>query len=201
MDDNEVSGLMGLFLYGIDKAPDLSPSTVDLMADDLLNQVHFRQPAQDYFDAFGAVLRSGRVPSHAMETIERYSQPEILDFLGRLHAKLDQARPWPRPRHRKHDVSEWPTFANARGIARITALPSQVEAMFGSDFDRVPTGAGDLPIMILELRSGELVAIMGSTESGSRTFTLLARDASDPAATIAHFLDVTRFTEDDVVPL
>jgi hypothetical protein len=76
-----------------------------------------------------------------------------------------------------------------------------VEAMFGSDFDRVPTGAGDLPVMILELRSGELVAIMGSTERGSRTFTLLARDANDPDATIAHFLDVTRFTEDDVVPL
>lgn len=201
MDDNEVSGLMTLFLYGIDKAPDLGPSTVDLSADDLLNQVHYRQPAQDYFDAFGAVLRSGRVPAHAMEGVERYSQPEILDFISRLHAKLDQARPWPRPRHRKVDVSEWPSFAHARGIARITALPSRVESMFRSDFDKVSTGSGDLPVMILELRSGELVAILGSTELGSRTYTLLARDAKDPAATIAHFRDVTRFTEEEVAPL
>ena len=50
MDDNEVSGLMTLFLYGIDKAPDLGPSIVDLMADDLINQLHYRQPVQDYFD-------------------------------------------------------------------------------------------------------------------------------------------------------
>src|SRR5262245_52882458 len=97
MDDNDVSGLMALFLYGIDKAPDLGPSIVDLMADDLINQLHYRQPVQEYFDAFGEVLRRGQIPPHAMQGVERYSQAEVLDFVNRLYAKLDQQRPWPKP--------------------------------------------------------------------------------------------------------
>jgi hypothetical protein len=201
MDDNKVSGLMTLFLYGIDKAPDLGPSIVDLMADDLVNQIHYRQPVQDYFDAFGVVLSRGQVPPHALEGIRRYSPAEVLDFIGRLHAKLDEQRPWPRPRFTKLDLAEWPSFATAKGIARIAALSSEVEARFNTGFDKVPTGAGDLPVMILELRSGEKVAILGSTERGSRVYTLLARDPNDPATTIGHFRELSGFPEDQVAPL
>jgi hypothetical protein len=201
MDDNDVSGLMALFLYGIDKAPDLGPSIVDLMADDLINQLHYRQPVQEYFDAFGEVVRRGQIPPHAMQGVERYSQAEVLDFVNRLYAKLDQQRPWPKPRFTRRDLSEWPSFANARGIARIAALPSVIEGAFRGDFGKVPTGSGNLPVMIVELRSGEMVAIMGSTERGSRTFTLLARDATDPAATIAAIRDLTGLGDDEVVPL
>lgn len=201
MDDNEVSGLMTLFLYGIDKATDLGPSIVDLMADDLVNQLHYRQPVQDYFDAFGVVLSRGQVPPRALEGVQRYSPAEVLDFVARLHAKLDQQRPWPRPRFTKLGLSEWPSFATAKGIARIAALSSEVEARFNGDFDKVSTGAGDLPVMILELRSGEKVAIMGSTERGSRVYTLLARDPSNPAATIDHFREVSGFTDDQLAPL
>lgn len=201
MDDSKVSGLMTLFLYGIDKAPDLGPSIVDLMADDLVNQVHYRQPVQDYFDAFAEVLRKGQVPGRAMEGVERYGQADVLDFVSRLYAKLDEQRPWPKPRFTKRDLSQWPSFANARGIARIAALPSIIEGAFRSDFDRVPTGSGELPVMIIELPDGGEVAIMGSTERGSRTFTLLAKDATDPATAIAAIRDLTGLTDDDVVPL
>lgn len=201
MDDNQVSGLMTLFLYGIDKAPDLGPSIVDLMADDLVNQIHYRQPVQDYFDAFGVVLSKGQVPPRALEGVQRYSPAEVLDFVGRLHAQLDRQRPWPRPRFAKLDLSEWPSFATAKGIARIAALSSEVEARFNEGFDRVPTGAGDLPVLMLELRSGEKVAVMGSTEPGSRVYTLLAQKPGDAAATIDHFREFSGFTDEQVAPL
>jgi hypothetical protein len=200
MDDYEVTGLMTLFLYGIDKAPDLGASTVDFAADDLLNQVHYAQPPQQYFDAFAAVLRTGRVPEHSMQFVNRWTEGEVLDFLARLYRKLDDARPWPAPRFRKLDLDQWPSFASARGIARIEALPSMVEGMFVTSFDKVETGAGELPVLLLQLRSGEQVAIMGSTGRGSTVFTLLAKTA-DPAATLAHFRDVTRFDDSQVTAL
>lgn len=201
MDDNDVSGLMTLFLYGIDKAPDLGPSIVDRMADDLINQLHFRQPVQDYFGAFAEVLRRGQVPPRAMEGVQRYSEAEVLDFVQRLYARLDQLRPWPKPRFTRCDISEWPSFAHAKGIARIAALPSIIEGAFRSDFAKVPTGAGDLPVMIVELRTGQKIAIMGTTERGSTTFTVLTTDTTDPAATIAAIRELTGLTDDQVVPM
>jgi len=201
MDDNQVNGLMTLFLYGIDNAPDLGSSTVDMVVDDLLNQVHYRQPPQDFFEAFGAVLRSGRIPPQAMHTVRRYRQPEILYFIDRLHTQLDEARPWPSPRFRKLDVSQWPAFANARIIARIETLSSRIEGMFHHGFDRVPAGAVELPVLLLELRSGEQVAIVGSTARGASIYTLLAQDPADPAATIAHLLEVSALTPEEVKPV
>lgn len=201
MDDNDVSGLMTLFLYGIDKAPDLGPSIVDLMADDLINQLHYRQPVQDYFEAFAEVLRRGQVPAHAMEGVERYSQAEVLDFLQRLYAKLDQQRPWPKPRFTRCDISEWPSFAHAKGIARIAALPSIIEGAFRSDFSKIPTGAGDLPVMIIELRTGQKIAIMGTTERGATTFTVLTTDTADPAATITAIQELTGLSADQIAPM
>jgi hypothetical protein len=171
------------------------------MADDLINQLHYRQPVQAYFDAFGEVLRRGQVPPHAMEGVQRYSQAEVLDFVQRLYAKLDQQRPWPKPRFTRHDISEWPSFAHAKGIARIAALPSIIEGAFRADFSKVPTGAGDLPVMIIELRSGEKIAIMGTTERGATTFTVLTTATTDPAATIAAIRDLTGLTDTQIVPL
>lgn len=202
MDPNLVRGLTNQLLYGIDRVPDLADdATVERLADALINQRTFKQPVEDYFGALSEVLVAERLPAEALESTRRFTEPEILAFLGRLHRKLDGMRPWPRPRYLKRDVSLWPTFAQARGIARIDLPEHQVEGRLNSGFDGVDAGAAKLPVMILELRTGETVALMGSTDPTSTIWTLLQRDPADPATVIAHFRELTGFSEDQLTPL
>jgi hypothetical protein len=48
-----------------------------------------------------------------------------------------------------------------------------------------------LPVIVLELRSGDVVALMGSVDPRSNTFILLQRDPGDPAAVVERFRECT----------
>jgi hypothetical protein len=202
MDPNLVRGLTNQLLYGIDRVPDLGDdATVERLADALINRRTFKQPVEGYFEALSEVLAAGRLPADSLGLTRRFTEPEILAFLDRLHRKLDAMRPWPRPRYLKLDVGSWPTFAQARGIARIDMPEHQVEGLLNSSFDGVEAGTAQLPVMILELRTGETVALMGSTDRTSTVWTLLQRDPGDPATLIDHVRELTGFSEDVLQPL
>lgn len=202
MDPNMVRGLTNKLLYGIDRVPDLGDATmIDRLADAIINRRNLKDGVEAYHEAVGEVLRAGQLPPGSKDFVQRFSEPELLDFLGRLQRRLDALKPWPRPRYAKLDVDQWPTFAAARGIARLNVPAHQIEGLLNSSFDGVDAGAAKLPVLILELGTGETVALMGSTDSRSTIWTLLQRDAGDPATVLAHFRDLTGFTEDQVAPL
>jgi hypothetical protein len=91
----------------------------------------------------------------------------------------------------KLDAQRWPEFANARAIARLNLPTHQIVGRLNKDFDTVTMGERELPVIILDLRSGEVVALMGSLEPRSTTFTLLQRDPGDAADVVAHFCEFT----------
>ena len=67
--------------------------------------------------------------------------------------------------------------------------------------DAVPTTAGDMPVMMVRLRSGEVVALVGTTDPGSTAFTLVSRDPDDAGQIIDHFCKLTGFPAGEVFPI
>jgi hypothetical protein len=203
MDSDQAFGLINQICYRLQFVPDLSDDVVlRRAADDLINRISFIQPVEEFYDAIVFTVREGRLSSTALEIAgARHSEAEILDFLARLARHLDERRPWPPPAFLKLDIGQWRSFADARPIARINRPMHQINGILNNSFDDVPVGTQKLPIMILQLRSGDVVALMGSVDPRSTTFALMQRDPGDPAEVIARFCEFTGFSSEEVVPL
>ncbi len=202
MDASMTRGLVNQVLYGIDRVRDLGDETmVARCADSIIDQRHFRRPVGEYAEAIGSTLRAGRLPVPASELSRRYDEEELLGFLARLAQRLDALRPWPRPAFRRLDVAEWDGFVDATLIARIERPMHQITGVLNRSFDSVPLGDRKLPVLILELRTGDVVALMGSVEPATTHAVLLQRDPGDPAETIGRFVECTGFAPGDVIPV
>jgi hypothetical protein len=202
MDSTTVRALITEILYGIDRSRDLrDEETLARFADFMINRRYFPGSVEEYAEAINHAVRDGRLPGDTAELSRRFSETELLDFLARLARHLDERRPWPAPAFLKLDAQQWNSFADAKAIARINRPMHQINGILNNAFDQVPVGADKLPVMVLQLRSGDVVALMGSVDPRSTTFALLQRDAGDPAEVIRRFLEVTDFSPEDVVPL
>jgi hypothetical protein len=81
-------------LYAVDFVPDLSDEAVIArFADSIINQRNFVQPPEQYAEAIDAVLRDGHLPEQEHPASEFYSEPELLDFLRRLAARIPHRSP------------------------------------------------------------------------------------------------------------
>lgn len=201
MDPEDVRGVMNQLLYPIDGAPDLSDATVARQVDNLVDGRLFSTPVADFAEAIDETLRAGALHPQTAEMSRRFSEPELLDFLRRVARQLEDRRPWPPPRFAKLDVEQWDSFRDANAIARIDRPMHQINGAVGYAFDEVPTGAGKLPVLILTLRTGEVIALMGSVDPRSTSFVLLHRDPGSAAEVIDHFRELTRLRAEDITPL
>lgn len=201
MDPDVARGVMNQLFYPIDGAPDLSDATAARVADNLIEGRLFAAPVTDFAAAIDQTRRAGELHPQTAGISSRYSEAELLEFAGRVARQLDERRPWPPPRFAKLDVAEWATFGHAAPIARIDLPRHELSGAVGADFDHVPTGGGELPVLIFQLRTGEVVALMGSVDARSTSFALLRRGPEDPAEVIAHLRDLTGFTAGEIIPL
>ncbi|MBT8224132.1 MAG: hypothetical protein HKP61_17275 [Dactylosporangium sp.] len=202
MKANTARGLVNQILYDIDRVDDpRDRSMAARCADSIINRRHFSHPVEWYAEALSLTLGAGRLSPQTSQMSRRYSEAELLGFLTLLAECLDEARPWPRPAFVKRDIAEWAAFGEARAIAKIVRPMHQINGILNAAFDFVPLGEERLPVMILELRSGEVVALMGSIEPKSMTFLLMRRDPGDPVALITRFCEYTRFSAREVIPL
>lgn len=202
MDENVVRGLINQLLYGVDQFRDLTAeAAVEHCAERIIGQRYFRQPAEWYKQALEVTLNEGSLPVQWRDLSRRFSETELLEYLARLDGRLDELRPWPRPRFLKLDISEWNGFGDAEPLATINRPAIDVIGLLNRGFDPVPTPEGELPVMILRLRSGEVVALIGSIDHRSTVFTLVSRDPGDAVQVIDHFCRLTGFAADEVLPL
>lgn len=204
MDANSVHGYVDAVLYGTIFVPDLGDDgVIRRIADSMINQRHFPHPATHYAAAIKAVLAAGRLPRQALDMNKRHSEEELLDFLRRLDRHLDGLRPWPQPAFLKLDVQRWSEFAHARAIARVDESIHHLTGRLNRGFDEVEIGGQTRAVAVFELRSGHLVALLGSGDPVVTSFTLLQSDTADPGEVIARFCEftglpperVTRITE------
>ncbi|NMO50147.1 hypothetical protein HH310_02940 [Actinoplanes sp. TBRC 11911] len=201
MDQNQARGVLNQLLYPIDGAPDLSDATAARLVDNMIEGRLFSASVADFAAAIDQTLQAGALHPQTAETSRRYTEPELFEFLRRVARQLDARRPWPAPRFTKLDVSQWDTFGDAPAIARIERPTHQITGVVGYSFDHVPAGEAKLPVLILRLRTGDVIAIMGSVDPRSMSFTLLHRGHDRPADVIAHFRDLTGFRGDDIVAI
>jgi hypothetical protein len=199
MDAFTVSGVVTEILYSIDKVADLhDPQTQDRLVTFMINRRSFPRGIEEYDEAIEQVLRDGRIPPRALGLSTRYSEEEQLRFLGDVHDRMEARKPWPRPAFVKVPVRTWDEMGVGRAVAQITKPAHRLQGVFNNSFDRVPVGDDTMPVMFLELRSGDRVAVIGSVDPRSSVFTLMQQGDGDPAALIARFSDATGIPLDDV---
>jgi hypothetical protein len=195
VDLEETRGVMNQLLYPIDGAPDLSDATATRMVANMIDGRLFRTPVAVFAATIGQVLQAGALHPQTAGMSRRHTEAELLDYLGRVAQKLEERRPWPPPLLTKLDAAQWPAFGDATVIARIDRPMHAVKSAIREPFDEVPTADGTLPVVILQLRTGEVVAVLGST-----SFVLLHRGSGDPAEVLAHFREATTFRPEDISP-
>ena len=128
MDQDQARGVMNQLFYPIDGAPDLSDATAARLVDNILTGRLFSAPAPDFAAAIDRTLHDGVLHPQTAGASRRYTEPELLAFLGLVARELDARRPWPAPRFAKVDVAEWPTFGGATPIARVDRPAHQLTA-------------------------------------------------------------------------
>lgn len=181
-------GIINQILYGAQQGR-LDDETAERTAQAMVDHRVFGAGPAAYLSAVEHALRSSDTLVEGLPV--RVPEAEFRDFLSRLRERLIAAQPWPQPRFRKLSVSEWPGFGDARPIARIDKSVQSVADRLPSIFDHVAIGDTRLPVLILRLRTGEDVALLGSVDRTSRAVTLLQRDQRDPRETIEHFTEFT----------
>nr|WP_221383000.1 hypothetical protein [Actinoplanes polyasparticus] len=201
MDPGDVRGLMNQLLYPIDGAPDLSDAMAARMVDNLIDGRLFAHPPAVYAEAMDHTLSRGALHPETAEMSRRFTEPDLVDFLRRVRQLLEERRPWPPPKFRKIDVAEWPSFGDAAVIAQVNRPTLQLTGAVGFPFDHIPAGEGKLPVLILQLRTGEVIALMGSVDPRSTTFALLLRGSDDATAAITHFQQLSGLRPTDITAL
>jgi len=181
-------GTINQILYGA-QGGRLDDETVDRTARAMIDYRVFVAGPATYLSAIEQALRSTDTLVEGLPV--RLQEGEFRDFLSRIRERLVALQPWPEPRFRKLPVSQWPSFGGARAVARIDRSVQGVADRLPSIFDQVEIGEVRLPVLILRLRTGEDVALLGSVDSKSQSVTLLQREPGDPRATIEHFTEFT----------
>lgn len=201
VDHSHVRGLMNQLLYPIDGAPDLSDATAARLVDNMVDGRLYSAGVEDLAAAIDLTLRAGALDPQTAEASRRFTEAELLEFLARVARELEARRPWPARRFTKLDVSEWGGFGAAAVVARIERPRHQITGALGYPFDQAPVGDGALPVLLLRLRTGEDVAVVGSVDPRSTSFSLLHRGPEDPAEVVAHFRELAGLRDADVIPL
>ncbi|GAA4523813.1 hypothetical protein [Amycolatopsis samaneae] len=178
-------GYVNQLTYAVDLTHQVEDGFVAALADDLVHQRTFTQPVADYHRAVDAALASGETIAFGDEQDEAVTR----DFLARFKQVLDDRRPWPEPRFRQEEPDTWPAMRDAPVLARIPLSVRQVQERLNRMFDTVTGGDGEVDVLILRLRTGQVVALAHKHASGPLGVDLVAR--TDPASTLAAFHELT----------
>ena len=202
MDPRVADGLIQGVLYAIDKVRDLDDAAAqDRYVQFMIDRRYFPGTVGEYAEAISQTLRDGKLGPRSDDLSRRFSQAQQLAFLAALDAKIAARKPWPRPAFVKVPVERWEDLGAVTAIARMTSSLMDLEGVLNTSFDQVPVGDGRLPVVQLELRSGDVVAVVGSVDPHSAAFTLMRRGNAEAADVIAHFREVTGLKPENVEPL
>ncbi len=201
MDPNDVRGTMNQLLDGIDGAPNLSPTTAAYVAKVMIDGGAFSATVAQFAEAIKYTLANGALHPEAVEMSHEYSEQQLFDFVRCVSQELDIRQPWQSPLFTKINISEWPTFGQAKVIGSINRPADQLSAGVGLEFDKIPAGESSLPVILAHMRTGEDIAILGSTNPRSTTFSLLLRGIGDPVTALANLRELSRLRETDIVPV
>jgi hypothetical protein len=193
-------GVNGGVLYSVQFARELDDTVVDRIARWLLSQPLWDLTQQQEYDALAEALRSDAQLTEFIP--EPHTEEAYRDFLRRLLARLDAARPWPELPFQVLSTSHWADFADATAAARIGLSVKNIHERLHRFPAKLTVAGTDRELLMLRLRSGDEVALVTPWWPGSADTVVLQRgDASSPEQVIAEFINCTGFTADEVTPI
>jgi len=179
-------GYINQITHGTDLRHRVDDSLVARLADELIRQRYFTRPVENYYQAAVAGLASGE----SVTLADEQDQEVTRDLLTRLVHALDKRRPWPEPPFTSADISEWPSLRDAPIIGRIPLTERDVQSLLHRVFSELsPHHGGEGRILVLRLRTGQVVALLSPTSFSAPGIDLLAY--TDPGSTLAAFRDMT----------
>lgn len=189
-------GYVNQILYGVSLRAPAGDDLVDGLATKLIEQRVFTNPVERYYDAVRAGLRSGE-PLAVHEEFQ--AEDAVRDLLARLVRRLDERRPWPEHPFYALDESEWGERAqlfDGPVIARIPRSPFDVGDHLFRVFTSIRSGGAEVYVLVLRLRTGQLVVLRSTAGYAAPGVELLAH--TDPGSTITAFRELTGLEADPV---
>jgi hypothetical protein len=187
-------------LYSVQFAQDLDAAQVDRIARWLLRQPLWALTQQQEYDALADALRSDAQLTELIP--DRHTEETYRDFLRRLLARLDEARPWPELPFQMLGVSHWVNFTGARAVARIGLSVKQIQERLHRNMARLTVAGTERRVLMLRLRSGDEVALVTPWWPGrADTVVLQGGHANSAEQVIAEFIHCAGFDADEVRPL
>lgn len=193
-------GVVNGVLYMVQFEPTLDDeATVAARAEQLLARPPFDLPVAETVDALRAALASGRPLTGGIPV--PHGEPAVRAFLTRLADRMDAARPSTPPPFRKLPAHTRPDVLDAPAVAGIALDWKQVSDRLGRSIDR----AGDSAVLVLELATGDVVAVVDDWDITPRTgardgrSTLLS-PSPRPAADVADAFRAATGLTDEVTP-
>jgi hypothetical protein len=197
----EWRGVLNQILYVANRYP-FTDESVDRIAVDMIGRFQLWCGPDVYHQAISEALQSGTVLGPPTLRTE-HDDTALRDFFRRLRDRLDSGRPWPDARFVRLSTDDWPAFADAPKIATIKLSSVRVHERTWEIFDSVPVRGTNAPVVLLRLRTGEAVALIGSYDPDVRRRRTVAMHLldGDPVAAIASFRELCELTEDQITPL
>lgn len=168
-------------------------------AQDLIDRISYAATVSEFYPALAESVAAGTLPGEALELAGGFDAAQILDFFARLVTELDRLRPWPDPALVSVDPATWPSMGSSVPIGwvdlPIDDLEWAVKAPFG---DVIPD---EPPMLVLRLRDGRVVALVGDEDPEPAQFVLLLpdqaeqRDAAEVIAYLARYAGLRVETE------
>ena len=200
--DRQWRGVVNGVLYMVQFEPSLDDdAVVAARAEQLLAAPPFDQPVAELLSALRAALADGRPLTGGVP--QPHDEATVRAFLTRVADRIDAARPWVPPPYRKLPAHTRPDVLDAPAVARIGFDWKQTADRLGRSIDRV----GDHAVLVLELATGHVVAVVDDWDITARTgardgwSTLVTTSPERSAEVVDAFRAATGFGPADLTPL
>jgi hypothetical protein len=178
-------------LYSLTYSSGIDEEMVNFNASNAVDYTALNLGPEVYSRAIRQALASGEHVD-SLSLLPQFDQAQLTDFLRAVSARLDELRPWPQPEVRPLDPQAWAEFGDAVPVAELDASLVEVTDVLQQGFRPVGDSQPGMNVLMLRLRTGETVALIGFY-GRSEKVTLLADPSGDPGAVIDHFITATGF--------
>jgi hypothetical protein len=148
-------GYTNQIVYGTELQSPIDDSLLSVLIDELIRQRYFTDPVESYYEAAVEALQSGE----EIRLDDTQDEDAVRDLLARMLRMLDERRPWPEPPFRTLPVEGWQGLERAPKIGHITIRPMDLEGRLYRSFERYESGGQELRILVLRLRTGQIVGL------------------------------------------
>jgi hypothetical protein len=185
--------LLAEFCAAMSEVADLDEAElVARAATDLIDRISHWATVDEFHPAFTRAVTSATVPAAALTAAGGHGEAAILAFLRQLLAELERRRPWPEPAFAEADPDEWPSPGSGVPIGWIELSMPLVEHAVKATFGE--PGRGGTPVLVLRLRGGQLIALIGEDDPRPARFAVVLPDAEgqrDAAEVLDHVVGYT----------